>query len=668
MTSGKNLTFALAGQPNVGKSTVFNMLTGLNQHVGNWPGKTIEQKTGVVNYKGYKIDLVDLPGTYSLTANSLEERIARDYLIKTRPNAVIAILNAATLEHSLYLLTELINLPIPIVIGLNMMDVAKQQGYQIEENVLSAALGNIPVVPIVATHNQGLNALLDAAIEVSKHPEKYHSQQYRLKPSEDPHKELQKDITEKLEGNLPPAYPPDWIALKLLEGDTEITAMVKKNAPKAWEAIEKLLMNHEDTFLDIASSRYAWIERLVRAAMTNPRKGTISLTDRLDKIATHPLAGLLMLIGISGGVFWVTYTLANPIVAWLGSAFIEPLAAWSKVALAGAPLWLQGLISDGIIGGAGMVLTFLPILFFFFTAMGFLEDVGYLTRAAYVMDRFMHWMGLHGRSFMPLFLGFGCNVPAIMGARIVEDRRARILTIMLSPLVPCTARMAVITFLAPAFFGKFAPLAVWGLISLNLIILALLGILTNKFVYKGKRTAFIMEIPLYHMPNPRTIGLFVWNNMVAFVRRAGTIILLVAIAMWWLSYYPNGNIEDSILANFGRWISPLGKIFGWHDWRITIALLTSFLAKENTIATLSVLYKIEASSHLSASIAQTLSMPGRLGFMAIQMLFIPCAATVAAIKKEAGTKWTIVNILLLLFISFSTGAIIYWSLTLLGVG
>ena len=651
----------------MGKSTVFNMLTGLNQHVGNWPGKTIEQKTGVVNYKGYKIDLVDLPGTYSLTANSLEERIARNYLLKNRPDAVIIILNAATLEHSLYLLTELINLPIPIVVGLNMMDVAKQQGFQIEENVLSAALGDTPVIPIVASHNQGLNKLLDAAIEVSQHPNQTLSQKYRITPSDYPHQEIQKQITSKIQGKLPAIYPADWIALKLLEGDSEITSMVKESAPETWKSIEMLLIDHEDTFLDIAGSRYAWIERLVRAAMTNPRKGTISLTDRLDKIATHPFAGLLLLIGISGAVFWLTYTLANPIVYWLGNSIISPLALWSKSALGNAPFWLQGLISDGIINGAGMVLTFLPILFFFFAAMGFLEDIGYLTRAAYVMDRFMHWMGLHGRSFMPLFLGFGCNVPSIMGTRIIEDRRARILTIMLSPLVPCTGRIAVITFLAPAFFGKSALIAVWGLVSLNLVILASLGILTNKFIYKGKRTAFIMEIPLYHVPNPRTIGLFIWNNLVEFTKRAGTIILLVAIVMWWLSNYPGGNIENSILAQFGHQLAPLGHCLGWQDWRITIALLTSFLAKENTISTLSVLYKIEESGNLAANIASSLTMPSRLGFLAIQMLFIPCAATVAAIRKEAGTKWMVINILLLLFISFSAGAIIYWGLTLLGV-
>ncbi len=659
---GRTLTIALAGQPNVGKTTVFNMLTGLNQHVGNWPGKTVEQKTGVFEYKGYTIHLVDLPGTYSLTANSEEERIARDYIIREHPDAVIVMLNAAALERTLYLLAELVMLPCPLVVGLNMVDVARQNDMVVEEHVLAAALG-LPVVPVVASRNQGLEALLDAAIETALHPDRQSVSRPQLQPE---HQAILERAADLLRGRLPKPYPPEWAALKVLEGDAEITALVQREAPDVWEAMEPWLMQHEDTYLDIAGGRYAWIERLVRAAMRQPKAGSITLTDRVDRIATHPLWGLVVLLGVFGAIFWVTYTLALPVVNWLADGVITPLASWSSRVLAFAPPWVGGLVSDGLIGGVGMVLSFVPILVTFFAVLGFLEDVGYLARAAYVMDRFMHWMGLHGRSFLPLFLGFGCNVPGVMGTRIIEDRRARLLTILLIPLVPCTARMSVITFLAPAFFGHSAPLVVWGLVAVNLLILAVLGVAVNKIAFQGTRTAFIMEIPIYHMPNPRTIALFVWNKTKSFVESAGEVILLTAIAVWWLSYWPGGNIGDSLLARLGTWVAPVGHLLGWGDWRLTVALLTSFLAKENTIATLGVLYGVEAGHSLSATIATVLTRPGALAFLTVQMLFIPCAATIAAIKQEAGGKWAAASIALLLAISLLAGAAVFWIFTWIG--
>ncbi|HEB65582.1 MAG TPA: ferrous iron transport protein B [Chloroflexi bacterium] len=659
----RTLTIALAGQPNVGKTTVFNMLTGLNQHVGNWPGKTVEQKTGVFEYKGYTIHLVDLPGTYSLTANSEEERIARDYILREQPDAVIVMLNAASLERTLYLLAELVMLPSPLVVGLNMVDVARQNDMVVEEHVLAAALG-LPVIPVVASHNQGLEALLDAAIETALHPEGGQSiSRPQLKPE---HQAILERAAALLRGRLPEHYPPEWAALKVLEGDSEITALVQREAPDAWETIEAWLMEHEDTYLDIAGGRYAWIERLVRAAMRQPRAGSITLTDRVDRIATHPFWGLVVLLGVFGAIFWVTYTLALPVVNWLADGVITPLASWSSRSLSFAPPWVGGLVSDGLIGGVGMVLSFIPILVTFFAVLGFLEDVGYLARAAYVMDRFMHWMGLHGRSFLPLFLGFGCNVPGVMGTRIIEDRRARLLTILLIPLVPCTARMSVITFLAPAFFGGSAPLVVWGLVAINLLILAVLGVVVNKIAFQGTRTAFIMEIPIYHMPNPRTIALFVWNKTKAFVEGAGEVILITAVVVWWLSYWPDGNIAHSLLARIGTWVAPVGHLLGWGDWRMTVALLSSFLAKENTIATLGVLYGIEAGHSLSATIAATLSRPGALAFLTVQMLFIPCAATIAAIKQEAGGKWAAASVGLLLAISLLAGAAVFWIFTWIG--
>jgi ferrous iron transport protein B len=331
-----------------------------------------------------------------------------------------------------------------------------------------------------------------------------------------------------------------------------------------------------------------------------------------------------------------------------------------RQALAPAPMWLTSLLVDGLIAGAGAVLALLPVLVIFFAVLGLLEDIGYLARSAYVMDRFMHWMGLHGRSFLPLFIGFGCNVPGVLGARIIEERRARLLTILLTPLVPCTGRMAVIAFLALAFFGRNAALVTWGLVAGNILLLLLLGIAINKGVFRGARSAFIMEMPLYHLPNARTIGLYVWHNIWAFIKKAGTIIMLASATIWLLAYLPDGDVQGSLLARFGRWLEPAGKWLGLGDWRLIVALLSSFVAKENAIATLGVLYKSEANLGLAEQVARTLTPAAALAFLVVQMTFIPCAATVAAMKQETGAwKWPAFSVGLLLVISFGAAATIY---------
>lgn len=650
------ITVALAGQPNVGKTTVFNMLTGLNQHVGNWPGKTVERKEGIFNFDGRDIHLVDLPGTYSLTANSEEERIARDFILQEQPLVVIVIVNAATLERNLYLVAELLSLPTPLVVGLNMTDVAERHGIHVEAHVLEAALG-APVVPLVASKNRGLRELIQATLHLADEPSFFKPNRPEIRPH---HRQVLRRIENLLMNQLPQPYPSDWVALKLLEGDSEITEMVRNTLPHIWDDIHKLLMQHEDAYLDIASGRYEWIGRMVRAAVVKPKAGIITQTDRVDRIATHPLWGLLALLSIFALAFWLTYTVAIPLVNWLDARVVTALSKLLREALATTPTWFSTLIVDGILGGAGTVLTFLPILMVFFIILGFLEDVGYLARAAYVMDRFMHWMGLHGRSFLPLFLGFGCNVPAVMGARIIEDRPARLMTILLAPLVPCTARLAVVAFLAPAFFGSAAALVSWGLIAMNLILLALIGIVAHRVVFKDVHTAFIMEMPLYHLPNPRTIALFVWNNSLAFLRKAGSIILIFSAALWLFSTLPGGDMEHSWLANFGRLLEPLGRWVGLTDWRLIVALMSSFVAKENTIAALGILYGKSAESGLAQYVAAELPFASSLSFVVIQMLFIPCVATLATIRQESGGwRWAIASILLQLALSLMIGILVY---------
>jgi len=665
----KSVLVALAGQPNVGKSTVFNLLTGLNQHVGNWPGKTVERREGTFTHDGTTYRLVDLPGTYSLTANSAEEVIAREFIIRERPDVVVALVDAAILERSLYLVAELLSLPTPVVVGLNMMDVAQQEGVQIEPEVLEAALG-VPVVPMIATKSVGVGDLVRKVEQLARRKIPYAPKSPQIRAD---HQEVLDRIEALITGCVPPPYQQEWIALKLLEGDREVTQMMQGClSDEQWEQVHDVLRAHDDALVAVASGRYDWIGRMIRAAVTRPKAGQIGLTERLDRWATHPLWGLLILTGILAIVFGLTYTVGMPLVDLIDTHVVGGLADLARTWLTGAPTWLSDLIVDGVIGGVGMVLTFLPILVIFFAAMGMLEDIGYMARAAYVMDSFMHLMGLHGKSFLPLFLGFGCNVPAVLGTRVIESKRARLLTILLAPLIPCTARMAVVAFLAPAFFGSAATLVSWGLILVALLVLAISGVLINKTIFRGQRAAFIMELPLYHLPNWRTIGLLVWQRSMEFLHKAGTVILPVSIVVWALSVLPGGDVEHSYLATAGRWLEPAGRLMGL-DWRLIVALLASFIAKENTIAVLGVLFgSAELTAGGGAGLAETLAaifpVSTGLAFLTMQVLFIPCVATVAAVRQETGSwRWTLFNLVFLLVVSWAVGVAVFWLARLVGL-
>ena len=651
------LTVALAGQPNVGKSTVFNLLTGLSQHVGNWPGKTVEQKTGTYRHNGTTIHLVDLPGTYSLTANSAEEVIARDYIIQQRPDVVVVLVNAASLERNLYLVAEILPLPTKVVVGLNMVDVAAHEGMNVEPQVLEAALG-VPVVPMVASKNRGVHQLVQTVDRLAQGDLPY---QPSIPEIRDDHRQVLDEIHRLVADCVPEPYPSDWIALKLLEGDKEITELMREQCLPAdrWDQVHEILMAHEDAVLAVASGRYDWVGRMIRAAVTRPRAGQITLTERLDRWATHPLWGLLILAAILGIVFWLTFAIGTPLQEMLDVYVVGTLASVASNGLVAAPAWLQSLVVDGAIGGAGTVITFLPILVIFFAVLALLEDMGYMARAAYVMDRFMHLMGLHGKSFMPLFLGFGCNVPAVMGSRIIDSRRARLLTILLAPLVPCAARMTVIVFITPIFFGRAATFVAWGLIAATLAVLATVGVLINKWVLKGERAAFIMELPLYHRPNLRTIGIQVWQNSTEFLKKAGSLILVMSIVIWALSALPTGDIQTSYLASLGKSLAPLGALMGL-NWEMMVALLSSIVAKENSIATLGILFGGAEGGGLEASLAGVLTPAAALAFLVVQMLFIPCVATVAAVRQETKSwGWTAFSVGLLLVLSLAGGIVTY---------
>lgn len=640
---------ALAGQPNVGKSTVFNALTRMNQHVGNWTGKTVELMSGVVESPKRAFTLVDLPGTYSLTAASEEERITRDFILTEKPTLVVAVVDAAILERSLYLLAELLLMPAPVLLALNMMDVAAQEGIRIEPEVLQSALG-IPVVPMSAGRGKGMDELRQTIERMVLGELTFQPRRPSL-PKE--HQHVVMEIETKLMPYLPESLPCDWTALKLLEGDEELADRIQRLIPaNLWEEIHALLYAHEDAILEIAGERYEWIARMLRAAVVKPPASRMNLTRRLDAWFTHPVWGLLTLALVLGAVFAVTYALGTPLQTWLGGG-VAQLAALVRANALNLPVWAREFAAGGLLGGVGMVLTFLPILAVFYLALGFLEDSGYMARAAYLADRWMHRIGLHGKSFLPLLLGFGCNVPAVLGTRIIESRRARFLTILLIPFIPCTARLAVVAVLAPIFFGGNAIWISWGLVGANLVLLMAIGWLLHRFVFGDEHVAFIMELPLYHAPNLRTIGMNAWRNLLEFIRKAGGVILIASVVIWFLSYLPAGNLETSWLAVFGRALEPVGAWMGL-PWPVLLALLTSVVAKENTIATLGILYGSVAG--LSAILAPAAG----LSLLVFQVLFIPCIGTVAAIRQETkSVGWTLLSVGLMLVLAFGLAVLVY---------
>ncbi len=637
----KEIKVALAGNPNVGKTTVFNALTGLNQHIGNWPGKTVEKKEGKCKFQNNELNIVDLPGTYSLTAYSIDEIVARDYILDEDPDVVVHIIDSTNIERNMYLTTQLLELDTKVILALNMYDLVKSRKIDIDIPGMSNAL-DIPIIPIVASKKQGIDNLLSKILEVSK-------EDRRQKVGINFGKDLEKKIIkiEKLLENS--KYPKRWLAIKILENDEKVIETIEKfkNKDKILNLKEKI--TDQNTEIEFSEKRYEIIEQYLSRYVVKPQKNGLYLSDMIDKVVTHKYFGMPIFLMVIWILFQLTFTIAQPFVDLIDMGFAD-LSNYIDNNL--KPSWLASFLGDGIIGGVGFVLIFFPNIFILFLLLSFLEDSGYLARVAFVMDRLMTYLGLHGKSFIPLILGFGCNVPGIMATRTIENRNDRLITILAAPFVSCSARLPVYLILAGTFFSKHAATVIFLLYVLGLIIAVSTAKLLRMIIFRGESNPLIMELPSYKNPNTNTTLKHAWNKGYLYIRKAGTIILLGAIIIWFLASLPWGKdygSEDTYIASLGKIIEPVFEPLGF-DWKIAVALILGFVAKEIVIGSLGVLYGVGRNNEgaISDSIKNDPNFTSliALELMVFTLIYTPCLAAVAAIKRETNSwKWTSFSII-----------------------
>jgi len=658
----KHIRVALLGNPNVGKTTLFNAITGARQHVGNWPGVTVEKKEGKTSFKGHDIEVVDLPGTYSLTAYSIEEIIARDYILEEHPDVVVHIVDATNLERNLYLTTQLMELGSRVVIALNMSDLAEARGDEIDVQGMENFLG-IPVVRMVASGQEGIDTLLDRLIiEAERNAHHEHLVGYG--------DEIEKKVSEvedilQLDATLSERYPLRWLSVKLLEGDEN--AIKKLDGSTVSHQVKHILETTETEEYEavMADKRYEAISAILPQVCSICAQ-EITASDMIDRVFTNKYLGIPLFLALMWGAFQLTFTFAAPFMDAIDAAFAALAAAISTSV--SFPI-LASFLGDGIIGGVGFVLIFIPNIFILFFILAILEDSGYLARAAFVMDRLMYSIGLDGKSFIPLLMGFGCNVPAIMATRTIEDRNDRLITILVNPFMSCGARLPVYVLLAGVFFGREAGNVIFGLYVLGIVVAVLTAKLLRSTLLKGKPAPFIMELPPYRIPTLKTSVIHMWERGAMYLKNAGTIILLGAIVVWALASFPWGveyGAESSYVGMLGHLLQPLVAPLGF-DWKIAVALLFGFVAKEVVVGSLGVLYgagENEAALTDSLQNDPSINAVNALGLMSFTLLYMPCLATVGVIKKETGSwKWTLFSIVygiavawVVAFIIYNTGA------------
>jgi len=666
------LNVAFVGNPNCGKTTLFNAYTGANLKVANWPGVTVEKKEGIFNYQNKEYRLIDLPGIYSLTSYTMEEKLSRKYILKEDVDVIIDVADASSLERNLYLVLQLIELGKPVVLALNMMDIVEERGMEIDLHRLPEMLG-IPVIPISARKRTGLNILMHAVEhhkdkivdriehhhEAGRHIHNHH-EEFAIVYSDDIEDKIDL-ITERLKVKYPDMKNYRWYAIKFLEQDEEIIELYPIG-------LEDIVDKSYET--EIIKQKYDFIEEVIAEALVNKEEKSAS-TDKIDAVFTHNFWGIPIFLGIMALVFFFTFTVGDYMKGYIETA----LTFFSDFVLdflqgAGAGEFVCSLIVDGIIAGVGGIITFLPNIFILFLALAFLEDSGYMSRVAYIMDGIMGKIGLSGRAFIPMLLGFGCTVPAVMASRALENRRDRLKTIIVTPFMSCSARLPIYVIISEIFFGNYAMLAAYSMYIIGIVIAVIVALIFYKIDGKKEINTLLIELPEYKAPNSRTIFIYVWEKVKDYLTKAGTTIFVASVILWFLlNFGPDGlsNMENSFGANIGKFLVPVMAPLGLGYWQIVVSLISGVAAKEVVVSSLSVLYNIgnissyEGMSQLSTILTESgFSAVNAYSLMLFCLLYIPCIATIATIKRETGSfKWVFISSALQLGVAWIVSFIFY---------
>jgi len=670
-----NLKIGLAGNPNVGKTTLFNNLTGLNQHVGNWPGKTVEKAEGHYNYNNNRVDVIDLPGNYALSAHSIEEIVSRDFIVDEDSDVIVNIIDASNLERNLYLTVQMMELGANLVVALNMNKFAQDKGYTIDAKKLSDLLG-VPVVEIEANSKIGKDQLLKTIEEAAKNPVNTVNRLSYGPELFDHLNELQTAIEE--DKNLSDV-PSRWIAVKLLEDDEIILDRIEDSSKRnnILNTTEKVKKHFKDIYNEsseevIANARYAYIEGLLKEVLTKPATEKKTLTDKIDSIVTNRLLGFPIFLIIMYLMFQITFTVAAPFQDMIDEGFG---ILGEMVAAALGDGMLTSFIVDGIIGGVGGVLVFLPQIILLFLIISFLEDSGYLARAAFVMDKVMHSLvGLHGKAFIPMILGFGCGIPGIMATRTMENEKDRLITMLIVPFMSCTARLPVYLLLVGAFFAAADQTnVIFSLYVLGIVVAIIVAFILRKTLFDDMDAPFVMELPDYKLPTLRGILMHTAEKSWGFVRKAGTIILAAAIIVWILSSFPAGveyGSQESAIGMIGTAVAPVFAPLGFGSWQPAVALIFGLVAKEVVVGTFSSLFGVaEEGAGIAAAMHGIFTPLTAYVFMVFVLLYIPCFAALGTIKQETGGwKWPLIMSVTTLITAYVVAFIVYMVGLALGFG